>query len=58
MVFGLDVRWVLRDPIVNGIDCLDELPVHLQPKHINFLVLDRELGFVGDNLLAKVSDDS
>lgn len=56
-IFGLDIGGILRYSIVNGIDCFDELFVHLQPKGINFGVLDLDLGLVGDDLLAKVSNE-
>jgi len=56
-IFGFDIRWVLRNSIINSIDRFDELFVHLQPKGIDFWVLNRDLGLVGDDLLAKVSNE-
>ena len=55
-ILGLDISSILRDSIIDGIDCLNKFFVHLEPKKLNFVVTDLCLESIRDDLLSKMSD--
>lgn len=50
----LGIGSILVDAIVDRVNSLDELPVHLEPERLDFRIILSDLKVVGNDLLAKM----